>query len=195
MLLVCLQLLILSTTPHSSTGLNIHLVYPDSSSLRSGHICFLTHLLLKLIRQHHPLPPYSQAYPKALFYVHIFLFFLSHRLQMSLILARPVKIAFLSINMLTTPSFIHIGANSSSSLVSQIASIESCMRVHDWLLNHGLHLSPSKSEAITFFNPRSKPLQSLAESIGSISVVGLLIKLQTSIKNLDVYLDSRQTGI
>ena len=31
-----------------------------------------------------------------------------------------------------------------------------------WLLNNGLHFNPSKSEAITFFNPRSKPLQTLA---------------------------------
>ena len=53
------------------------------------------------------------------------------------------------------------------------------------------HLNPSKSEIITFFNPRSKPLRTLAESIGSISVAGSPIKLQTSIKNLGVYLDSR----
>ena len=87
---------------------------------------------------------------------------------------------------------LYIGANSSS-LLSHIASIESCtLSVHDdWLLNNGLHLNPSKSEAITFFNPRSKPLQTLAESIGSISVAGSPIKLQTSIKNLGVYLDSR----
>ena len=80
----------------------------------------------------------------------------------------------------------------SSSLQSQIASIESCtLRVHDWLLNNGLHLNPSKSEAIAFFNSRSKPLQTLAESVESISVAGSPIKLQTSIKNLGVYLDSR----
>ena len=41
-----------------------------------------------------------------------------------------------------------IGTNSST-LTSQIASIESCtQRVHDWLLNNGLHLNPSKSEPI-----------------------------------------------
>ena len=86
---------------------------------------------------------------------------------------------------------LYIGANSSS-LPSQIASIESCtLRVHDWLLNNGLHLNPSKSEAIAFFNPRSKPLQTLTESVESISVAGSPIKLQTSIKNLGVYLDSR----
>ena len=86
---------------------------------------------------------------------------------------------------------LYIGANSSS-LLSQIASIESfTLRVHDWLLNNGLHLNPSKSEAITFFNPRSKPLQTLAESVESISVAGTPIKLQTSIKNLGVSLDSR----
>ena len=38
----------------------------------------------------------------------------------------------------------------------------------DQLLNNDLRLNPSKSEAINFFNPRSKPLQTLAESVGSI---------------------------
>ena len=85
---------------------------------------------------------------------------------------------------------LYIGTNSST-LTSQIASIESCtQRVHDWLLNNGLHLNPSKSEAIAFYNPRSKPLAALAESIGTVSVAGSPIKLQTSIKNLGVYLDS-----
>ena len=46
---------------------------------------------------------------------------------------------------------------------------------------------------IAFFNPRSKPLESLAESIASISVAGSPIKLQSSIKNLGVYLDSRMS--
>ena len=79
-------------------------------------------------------------------------------------------------------------------LVHQVASIESCtQRVHNWLLNNGLHLNPSKSEAIAFFNPRSKPLEALAESIKSISVAGSPIKLQSSIKNLDVYLDSKMS--
>ena len=157
-----------------------------------SHICFLAHLLLNLIRRHSSLPPYSQAYPKALFCVHFFLFFSSHRLQTSLILARPVTICFF-FHQYADDTQLYIGANSSS-LVSQIASIESCalrVRVHDWLLNNGLHLNPSKSETITFSNPRSKPLQTLAESIGFISVAGSPIKLQTSIKNLGVYLDSR----
>ena len=39
-------------------------------------------------------------------------------------------------------------------------------------------------------NPRSKPLAASAESIGTVSVAGSLIKLQTSINNLGVYLDS-----
>ena len=40
---------------------------------------------------------------------------------------------------------------------SQIASIASCtQKVHDWLLNNGLHLNPSKSEAIAFYNPKLK---------------------------------------
>ena len=51
-------------------------------------------------------------------------------------------------------------------------------------------LNPSKSEAIAFYNPRSKPLAALAESIGTVSVAGSPIKLQASIKNLGVYLDS-----
>ena len=34
-------------------------------------------------RPHPPLPPYSQAYLRALFWVHFFLFFLSRRLQTS----------------------------------------------------------------------------------------------------------------
>ena len=72
---------------------------------------------------------------------------------------------------------LYIGTNAST-LVHQVASIESCtQRVHNWLLNNGLHLNPSKSEAIVFFNPRSKPLEALAEFIKSISVAGSPIKL------------------
>ena len=87
---------------------------------------------------------------------------------------------------------LYIGTNSST-LTSQIASIEFCsqsQRVHNWLLNNGLHLNPSKSEDIAFYNPRSKPLAALAESIGTVTVAGSPIKLQSSIKNLGVYLDS-----
>ena len=88
---------------------------------------------------------------------------------------------------------LYIGTNAST-LVHQVALIESCtQRVHNWLLNNGLHLNPSKSEAIAFFNPRSKPLEALAESIKSISVAGSPIKLQSSIKNLGVYLDSKMS--
>ena len=88
---------------------------------------------------------------------------------------------------------LYIGTNSST-LTSQIASIESCtQRVHDWLLNNGLHLNPSKSEAIAFYTSRSNPLAALAESIGTVSVAGSSIKLQTSIKNLGVYLDSKMS--
>ena len=77
---------------------------------------------------------------------------------------------------------LYIGANSST-LAAQITSIEACtQRVHDWLLNNGLHLNPSKSEAIAFSNPRSKPLVALAESVETISVAGSPIKLQSSIK-------------
>ena len=56
---------------------------------------------------------------------------------------------------------LYIGTNSST-LVHQVASIESCtQRIHNWLLNNGLHLNPSKSEAIAFFNPRFKHLEAL----------------------------------
>ena len=86
-----------------------------------------------------------------------------------------------------------IGTNSST-LTTQIVSIESCTQiVHNWILNNGLHLNPSKSEAIAFYNPRSKPLAALAESIGTVSVAGSPIKLQTSIKNLGVNLDSKMS--
>ena len=63
-------------------------------------------------------------------------------------------------------------------------------RVHNWLLNNGLYLNPSKSEAIAFYNPKSKPLDALTESIVTVSVAGSPIRLQSSIKNLGVYLDS-----
>ena len=40
---------------------------------------------------------------------------------------------------------LYIGANSST-LAAQTASIEACtQRVHDWLLNNGLHPNPSKT--------------------------------------------------
>ena len=41
--------------------------------------------------------------------------------------------------------------------------------------------------AIAFYSPRSKCLAALAESIETVLVAGSSIKLQTSIKNLDVY--------
>ena len=89
---------------------------------------------------------------------------------------------------------LYIGTNSSTR-TTQIASIKSCTQwVHDWLLNNGLHLNPFKSEAIAFYNPRSKLLAALAESIGTVSVAGSPIKLQTSIKNLGVYLDSKMSS-
>ena len=78
---------------------------------------------------------------------------------------------------------LYIGTNLST-LAHQVNLIQFCtQRVHNSFLNNGLHLNPSKSEAIAFFNSRSKPLESMAESITSIM-------LQSSIKNLCVYLDS-----
>ena len=87
----------------------------------------------------------------------------------------------------------HIDTNSST-LATQVTTLESCtIKVNDWLLQNGLHLNPSKPEAIAFFNPRSKPLATLAESIQSISVAGSPIKLQSSIKSLGVPLDSKMS--
>ena len=77
-----------------------------------------------------------------------------------------------SFHQFTDDTQLYIGTNAST-LAHQVASIESCtQRVHNWLLNNGLYLNPSKSEAIAFFNPRSKPLETLTESITSISVAG-----------------------
>ena len=65
---------------------------------------------------------------------------------------------------------LYIGTNSLT-LTSQIASIESCTeRVYDCLLNNGLQ----KPEAIAFYNPKSKPLAALVESIGTVFVGALL---------------------
>ena len=98
-----------------------------------------------------------------------------------------------SFHQYTDDTQLYIGANSST-LAAQITSIEACtQRVHDWLLNNGLHLNPSKSEAIAFSNPRSKPLVALAESVETITVAGSPIKLQSSIKSLGVYLDSHMS--
>ena len=84
------------------------------------------------------------------------------------------KSGIVSFHQYADDTQLYIGANSST-LAAQIASIESCtQRVHDWLLNNGLHLNPSKSEAIAFSNPRSKLLVALAESVQTITVAGLL---------------------
>ena len=57
------------------------------------------------------------------------------------------QISIVSFHQYADDIQLYIGTNSST-LTSQIASIESCsQRVHDWLLNNGLHLNPSKSEA------------------------------------------------
>ena len=104
---------------------------------------------------------------------------------------RSETINLVSFHQYADDTQLYIGTNASA-LVHQVASIESCIkRVPNWLLNSGLHLNPSKSEAIAFFNPRSKPLKALAECIKSISVAGSPIKLQSSVKNLGVHLDSR----
>ena len=83
----------------------------------------------------------------------------------------------------------NIGTNAPT-LVHQVASIKSCTkRVHNWLRLS----SPQSIQAIAFFNPRFKPLDVLGESIKSISVAGSPIKLQSSIKNLGVHLDSKMS--
>ena len=64
---------------------------------------------------------------------------------------------FLFINMLMTLGFIYwyIQTHPHSSLKSLHLNPAPCIRVNNWLLQNGLHLNPSKSEAIAFFNPRS----------------------------------------
>ena len=100
---------------------------------------------------------------------------------------------FLFINMLNADETrLHIVTNSST-LATKVTTLVSCIvRLNDWLLQNGLHLNPSKSEANAFFNPRSKPLATLAESIKLIYVVGSPIKLQSSVKRLGVHLDSKK---
>ena len=133
-------------------------------------------------------------YPRALSLAHFFLFSSYHLSPASVInpdLSNTSNIV--SSHQYADDIQLYIGTNLFT-LAHKVASIESCtQRVHNWLLNNGLHLNPSKSEAIAFFNPRSKPLESLAECIASISVAGSPIKLQSSIKNLGVYLDSRMS--
>ena len=91
------------------------------------------------------------------------------------------KSGIVSFHQYADDTQLYIGANSTT-FEAQIASIESCtQKVHDWLLNNGLHLNPSESEAIAFSNPRSKPLVALAESVLLITVAGSSIKLQSSI--------------
>ena len=49
---------------------------------------------------------------------------------------------------------LYIGTNSST-LTSQIASVESCtQRVHNWLLNNGLHLNPFQVRGHRLLQPQ-----------------------------------------
>ena len=55
-----------------------------------------------------------------------------------------------SFHQYSDDTHLYIGTNASMQ-VDQVASIESCIqRVHSWLLNNGLHLNSSKSEAMAF---------------------------------------------
>ena len=133
-------------------------------------------------------PGQNQKLAVLLFLVRYFLSFSYHQLQNVINSDQSNQNSIVSFHQYADDTQLYIGTNSST-LTSQIASICS-QRVHDWLLNNGLHLNPSKSEVIAFHNPRSKPLAALAESIGTVSVAGSPIRLQSSIKNLGVYLDS-----
>ena len=183
---------ILWTMPHFSTDFNILSVCPAMSSHGFDPTWLTAHPLLKSTRLPHPTQQYAQVYPRAPSLAHFFLFFIS---PVANVINPDLSNAsnIVSFHQYADDTQLYIGTNLST-LAHQVASIESCtQRVHNWLLNNGLHLNPSKSEAIAFFNPRSKPLESLAESIASISVAGSPIKLQSSIKNLGVYLDSRMS--
>ena len=105
-------------------------------------------------------------------------------------MTRPVTTWFLSISMLTTPNFILVQTR----LLLYLRLLP--LNLAPWEFTTGswtkvftsthLSLRPSLSSTQGL-----KPLQTLAESVGSISVAGSPIKLQTSIKNLGVYLDFR----
>ena len=117
----------------------------------------------------------------------LFVFFLSHGLQTSLILARPVTIRFLT--FFPSICWWHQALHWCKLVFSCITD---CF--HRIMHPESSWLAPkqwSSPQSIFFFNSRSKPLQTLAESIGPISVAGSPIKLQTAIKNVGVYLDSR----
>jgi hypothetical protein len=79
-----------------------------------------------------------------------------------------------------------------TTVTSVLAKIESCtIAVHEWLSQNGLVLNSTKSDAIIFANPRSKPSSLLAASCTSITVAGAHIPVSQNIKSLGVYLDSK----
>ena len=156
------------------------------------HICPIIHLMSKPTH-HLPLELLPLEFHRVRSWDLFYLFCLYPRSRASFSQAQNCQTRtrlFLFINMLMTFSYILVQTH--SQWPPKSLPLESCIvRMNDWLLQNGLHLNPSKSEAIAFFNPRSKPLATLAESIKSISVAGSPIKLQSSIKSLVVHLDSK----
>jgi hypothetical protein len=66
------------------------------------------------------------------------------------------------------------------------------LKIHQLLNNIMVFLSTHLSLRPSLFSTEGlNPLKPLLNQVGSISVAGSSIKLQTSIKNLGVYLDSR----
>ena len=70
------------------------------------------------------------------------------------------KSGIVSFHQYADDTQLYIGVNSSTLSPNSFYQVEhskssqSCtQRVHDWLLNNGLHLNPSKSEATAFLNP------------------------------------------
>ena len=71
---------------------------------------------------------------------------------------------------------LYIGTNAST-LVHQVASIESCaQRVHNWFLSNGLHLNPSKSEAIVFSTQGPNLSKYWLNSFNPLKILGLIIR-------------------
>jgi hypothetical protein len=84
---------------------------------------------------------------------------------------------------------LYIGA-SRSNIDKQLSTLELCTNdVFDWLSHNGLALNPSKSEVVTFANPRSFPLTKLANCFATVKVAGDEIFVSPATKSLGVILD------
>ena len=192
LLSICRLLSTLWTTPHFFIGLNIHSVCQELSTPGFTHTLTNRSSFVKIDSSSSSCDTSLTGVPQgSVLGPLLFVLFISPVVDViGLIPDTQNKSGIVSYYQYADDTQLYIGA-SSSTCAAQIASIEShTQRVHDWLLNNGLHLNPSKSEAIAFSNPRSKLLVVLAESVETITVAGSPIKLQSSKKSLGVYLDS-----